>query len=113
MGAQYINYITLGLALEIFSKYGKAQMLHADKLLKVRARTLHCWNYVVQISFRTGSTSLGRARDSIHHGLFVVQVGLTKILQTRGCMPDREFSIDGGTPRSMNLIKVRYSVCKM
>ena len=69
MGAQYINYITAGLAIETFSKFGKAQMLHADRLLKV---------------------------------------GLTKILQTRGCLPDHEFSSEGnGTPRSMNLIKVR------
>ena len=69
MGAQYINYITAGLAIEAFSMYGKAQMLHADRLLKV---------------------------------------GLTKILQTRGCLPGREFLPEGnGTPRSMNLIKVR------
>ena len=68
MGAQYINYITLGLAVETFSRYGRAQTLHADRLLKA---------------------------------------GLAKILQTRGCLPDREFSSEGGgTPRSMNLIKV-------
>ena len=73
MGAQYVNYITAGLALEAFSKYGKAQMMHADRLLKV---------------------------------------GLTKILQTRGCLPDREFSSEGkGTPRSMNLIKVSDQAC--
>ena len=69
MGSQYVNYITAGLAIDAFSNYGKAQMLHADRLLKV---------------------------------------GLTKILQTRGCLPDRAFSSEGkGTPRSMNLIKVR------
>ena len=68
MGAQYINYIILGLAVETFSHYGKAQTLHADRLLKA---------------------------------------GLAKILQTRGCLPDKDFSSEGsGTPRSMNLIKV-------
>ena len=73
MGAQYVNYITLGLAVESFSRYGRAQTLHADRLLKA---------------------------------------GLAKILQTRGCLPDREFSSEGGgTPRSMNLIKVTKIIC--
>ena len=73
MGAQYINYITLGLAVDAFSRYGRAQTLHADRLLKA---------------------------------------GLTKILQTRGCLPDRQFSSEGsGTPRSMNLIKVINDLC--